>query len=58
MAKGERRGRVSLSKSLGSWMMVHMSDDAKQLPALRVVMMPRDANVYGTIFGGEEKVSG
>ncbi len=33
-------------------MMVRMSDDAKQPPALRVVMMPRDSNVYGTIFGG------
>ena len=33
-------------------MMVRMSDDAKQPPALRVMMMPRDANVYGTIFGG------
>ena len=33
-------------------MMVRMSDEAKQPPALRVVMMPRDANVYGTIFGG------
>ena len=33
-------------------MMVRMSDEAKQAAALRVVMMPRDSNVYGTIFGG------
>ena len=52
MANGERLRRSNLSKSLSSQMMVPMTDDAKQPPALRVVMMPRDANVYGTIFGG------
>ncbi|MCZ6611398.1 MAG: acyl-CoA thioesterase, partial [Planctomycetota bacterium] len=29
-----------------------MGSAPKYDPALRVVMMPRDANVYGTIFGG------
>ena len=33
-------------------MMGRMTDDTKQAAALRVVMMPRDSNVYGTIFGG------
>ncbi len=29
-----------------------MSSNPKFQPALRVVTMPRDANLYGTIFGG------
>lgn len=29
-----------------------MTDDIRYHPALRVVMMPRDTNSYGTIFGG------
>ena len=29
-----------------------MSDDATLEPALRVIMMPKDTNQYGTIFGG------
>ena len=30
----------------------HSSDEQQFQPALRVVMMPRDTNSYGTIFGG------
>ncbi len=29
-----------------------MNDQAPSQTALRVIMMPRDGNVYGTIFGG------
>ena len=32
--------------------MPFMDDREAYRPALRVMMMPRDANVYGTIFGG------
>ncbi len=27
-------------------------DDVNEVPAIRVVMMPRDTNAHGTIFGG------
>lgn len=29
-----------------------MSEDAGRHPAIRVMMMPRDTNAHGTIFGG------
>ena len=29
-----------------------MSDQPKSIPSIRVMMMPRDTNAHGTIFGG------
>jgi acyl-CoA thioesterase YciA len=41
---GQRRGRLGTSR-------IHSRTGGLQ-PAIRVVMMPRDANYLGTIFGG------
>jgi len=29
-----------------------MSDKSERFPAIRITMLPRDTNAYGTIFGG------
>ncbi|MEE8246325.1 MAG: hotdog domain-containing protein, partial [Alphaproteobacteria bacterium] len=48
----ESSRRPGLCKGRRARMMASMTTEPRYLTALRVVMLPRDTNQYGTIFGG------